>query len=135
MADLIAKDVAQKEVTEWLDRMDIPAENRERENVRIYIECIVDAIMKGFLIFNPDETVTQKLKSPLGEGATKELHYDFRYEIGEYKKAMKGISIDDEVGWATAKLSLVSADKLPASAFLKLKRSDYGIASKLTIFF
>lgn len=132
---VVSKEQATKEVNEWLDRMDIPVDNREKEAVKEFINAIIEFVEKGFLVFNSDETITQILRHPLAGGETKEIVYDFRYEIGEYNKATKGVSAVDAVDYAVARLSLISAAKYPKDVFLKMKRADYNVASKLTVFF
>lgn len=136
MAQVISKEQATKEVNQWLDLMNIPKAKRESEGPKDYINILIEAVMEGTLIFNEDETITHKLKHPLADGNTKELKYDFRWEAGDYQAKTKGTDVfADEIGWQVARLSLASAEKHPTSVFLKLKRQDYFIASKLTVFF
>jgi len=133
---VVSKEVAKSEIDKFLDLMNIPTENRDKDTVKVYINILTKAICDGHLVFNEDETITQILKFPLGDGATKEINYDFRYEIGEYQSKTKGTNaFDDEVEYACARLSLISKPSLPVSVFKKLKREDYLIASKLTVFF
>jgi hypothetical protein len=133
---VVAKEVATEEVNGWLDFMDVPKANRTKESVKEFIDIIIGAVEDGILVFNPDQTITQKLKEPMGDGNTKEIVYDFRYEIGDYQKKTKGTdAFADEVEYTTSRLSLVSKAKYPVDVFKKLKRSDYFIASKLTVFF
>lgn len=135
MAEVVGKEQATAEVNTWLDAMDIAPENRSKEFVKAAIDVLISAVMSGHLTFGEDGTATQKLKFPLGNGNTSQIEYDFRYEIGEYNKLTKGVSLSDEVDWSIARLVLVSKDKLPKALFEKMKRADFFIASKLTVFF
>lgn len=135
MEEKVSKEVAQKEVNNWLDLMDITKENRQTPDVVIFVDSLIESVQKGHLVFNDDETVTQILKQPLADGKTKEIKYDFRFEIGEFNKATKGISSMDSVDWSIARLALSSVDKLPKAFFEKLKRTDFNVAKAMTIFF
>lgn len=133
---MISKEIALIEVTKWMDVMGIPEINREKEHTQSLVAILVKAVCDDILIFNENETLTQILKTPLGDGATKEIVYDFRYEIGDYQTKTKGTNVfDDEVEFRVARLSLISAAKYPTALFKKLKREDYLIASALTVFF
>lgn len=132
--EVIGKEIAEKEITAWLDVMDIPIEKRSDPDIKDCIDLLIKNICEGNLIFKDSECITQKLKYPLGD-ATKEIEYDFRYEIGEYRKATNGISVNDAVDYVTSRLSLISVKKYPKSVFEKMKRADYNVASKLTVFF
>src|SRR6478735_5615039 len=101
---VVSKEVAEKEVNAFLDSMDIPVENRTKDAVKPMIDIIVGAVMSGHLVFNTDGTLTQKLKEKLGAGDITEIVYDFRFEIGELGKAMKGVSMVDEVEFTVARL-------------------------------
>lgn len=134
--EAVSKDVAYVEVNAWLDRMDVPQDVRDKDGVIQPIAALVKSLSEGNLIFNADETVTQVLKFPLADGATKEIVYDFRYEIGQYNKATKGISPTDEVDWSIARLTLVAANKQHTKGvFEKMKGPDFKIARNLTVFF
>lgn len=135
MEEKVNKEVATKEVNAWLDIMDISKENRETDEVKTFINSLISSVQKGLLFFNDDETVTQKLIHPLNDGQRKEISYDFRYEVGKYNKATKGISSLDSIDWSIARLSLSSVEDLPKAVFEKMKRADFNVAKALTIFF
>lgn len=137
METVVSKEQAQKEVNDWLDRMEIPATKRDSDEVSFFIESIINSVMGGWLIFNEDGTVTQKLKYPLADGATKELRHSFRYQIGEYNKAMKGLHPSEEVDWCMAKLLVINANspKMPRAALDKLDGADFKVSKALTVFF
>lgn len=130
---MVGKDVAEKEVNEWLDHMDIPENARKVGAVKIFVDSIVESVSKGFLVINDDKTITQKLKTPLAEGATKEIIYDFRYTIGEYYERMKEVNETNETELAIAKLSFIA--KKPKEFIGRLEGKDFKVARALVIFF
>lgn len=137
MEPVVSKDQATKEVSAWMDRMDVPVANRDRDVVKELIDGLVADTMNGWLMFNDDGTITQKLKFPLADGATKELQHSFRYQIGEFNKATKGISAIDEVDYCMSRLVVINANspKLPRAAFDKMDGADYKVCKKITVFF
>ena len=134
---VVSKEQAHSEINKWLESMNIPESVKDKDGISTYIDRLVKAVFDGVLIFNDDETITQKLKHKLGDGDTMEINYNFRYEIGEYQTKTKGTNVfDDEVGFRLARLSLISTNKqFTAAVFAKMKREDYAIASALTVFF
>lgn len=133
MSELIAKEVAIKEVNDWLDAMDYPKKAREHEDIKSYIEIISESVQCGDITFESEYVAVQKLRHPLANGGTTEIKYDFRFEVGAYHEKMKGKSPSDPVDFNIAKLSLVSG-QVPG-VFLKLMKYDYSVASKLALFF
>lgn len=135
MEDKVSKEVATKEIDALLDSLDVPKETREFGTVKPYVDSLINSVMKGRLIINDNETVTQKLIHPLADGATTEIEYDFRFEIGAYNSKTKGTTSDKEIEWIVARLSLLSIKELPTTVFMKMKRADYHVAKALTVFF
>jgi hypothetical protein len=131
--EVVSKEVATKEINSWLDALDYPTKARTDEEVKSWIETICESIQRGDLVFEDEHTIVQKLKHPLADGATREIKYDFRFEVGDYQTKMKNKSPNDAIEWNTAKLSLISS-QVPA-VFLKFKKYDYSVASKLALFF
>lgn len=130
---MIAKEVATKDVHAWLDSMDVLPEAREKDVVKIFIDQLIDSVSKGYLVINEDKSITQKLRVPLGDGATKEIKYDFRYTVGEYHDKLKVVPELDEIATALAKLSLIS--KQSVEVIRRFDKKDYTVARSLVIFF
>lgn len=132
MAEVVGITVATAEVDKWLEYMDVLPEQKAKDGVQEAVNRLIAAVQSGMLVFNPDETVTQKLKYPLGEsGATSEMVYDFRFTVGDYAKKTKGVF--ESLDLALVKLELIG--KHPKMVFEKMKRSDFQLASALTVFF
>ncbi len=134
---VVGKEQAAAEVSKWLDMMNIPEATRGKEQIQVYVSVLEKAVCEGVLIFQEDESITQRLKHNLGDGDTKEINYNFRYDIGEYQAKTKGTNVfEDEVEFRVARLSLISTNKsfVPA-VFKKMKREDYFVAAALTVFF
>lgn len=131
--EVIAKDAATAEVNAWLDALDYPTSARSDEQVKEWISSVIESVQRGDISFESEDVVIQKLRHPLADGATKEIRYDFRFEVGDYQAKMKGKSTNDAIEWNVAKLSLISGHV--AAVFLKLRKYDYSVASKLAIFF
>lgn len=131
--EVVSREVAENEVNAWLDYIHVRKSQRESEFAKVYINHIVESVMEGSLIFNEDKTITQKLLTPLGEGATKEIVYNSRFEVGKMIDIMAGVKSSDEASKVIAILSLLSGK--PIAVFKKLERSDYVIAEKITLFF
>lgn len=130
--ELIDKNVAEADVNQWLESMDISPEMRKSDGAKDAVDRLVLAVQKGNLVFNGDETCTQKLKTPLGEkGVTDEIKYDFRFSVKDYMKVTKGVFDNTEM--AVSKLSLVGNQ--PKGVFENMKRSDFVTASALVVFF
>lgn len=133
---VVAKEVAIDEVNKFLDRQEFNEEARKEDSAKIQIGILVKSVEDGYVTFNDDETVTQKLQYPLADGDTTELKYDYRFEIGQYRTKTKGTDpYGDPVGYTVARLSLISAKKLPTAVFEKLKAQDYNRARALSVFF
>jgi len=133
MNDVISKEVAEEEVTKWLDDLDVSQETRDGHFIAPVIKDIVKAVQRGLLVINEDGTVTQTLTTPLAGGATKEIKYSSRYKIGDWHKKVRGIPKDDSIGIMLAKLSLLSGEVV--AVFEKLDNKDYGIATNIAVFF
>jgi hypothetical protein len=130
--EVVSLDQATKEVHEWIDKMDRSA-FKDKEGVVPAIEVLIKAVQVGELVFE-EKTVTQKLQTPLGDGATTEIVYDFRYSAGDFIKATKNY-LDFSPDGVIARLTLVSKAKLPKGVFEKMERHDFLIATQLTVFF
>jgi hypothetical protein len=132
--EVVSKEVAENDVSAWLDYIRIRKTQRESEFAKVYINHIIESVMEGLLIINEDKTITQKLLSPIGEGGiTKEIVYNSRFEVGKMIDAMSLVKSNDEASKTIAVLSLLS--NKPVGMFKKLERSDYVIAEKITLFF
>lgn len=129
---VVEENVAKSEVDAWLESMDVNEEVKSSEAAKDAIGRIMKACQEGRLVFNGDEQVIQKLKTPLGDkGVTSEIKYDFRFTVGDYAKATKGVFDNTEL--AIAKLALIGNQH--KGVFENMKRSDFVTASALVVFF
>lgn len=126
-------EVAEAEVSKWLDLLEVSPDTRSNEFISAVIKKITELVSKGLWIFNDDETVTVKILKPLGDGKTTEINYSNRYTIGDWHTRIKNIAADDNTGRVLAKLSMMS--KLPLDVFKKLDNKDYANHSNVAVFF
>jgi hypothetical protein len=72
---LISIEAATKEVNDWLDYQDITLEHRTGA-FKGSVDKMVQAISSGNLIINPDKSLKQTLKHPIGSDAkVSEINY------------------------------------------------------------
>lgn len=133
MANKIAREVAEAEVTKWLDDKRIQPSQREanEEQVKTLIDSFCDGVLvreesSGGLIHN--------LIWPLeGESTFISLKYRFRMNDKDLVEPMKGVSPKDGDARMTAYISAVS--NAPKGIIRQLDPVDKRVALAVTIFF
>jgi hypothetical protein len=131
----VSQEIAEKEVTEWLDYKKVFKSVREENDDKI--KLLIEGIMEGVLIFNEDHTITHKLLMPLtndrGEETVKELNYRARINDNVLQSHYKGVSPTD----GDARLHAVIAGLTDSmkGIIAKLDSLDKKISVSIAVFF
>jgi hypothetical protein len=128
---VVSIETATADVNKWLDHVGV--RKTERAAHDFFINHMIESVTLGHLIINDDNTITQKLIVPLGDGETSQIIYHPRFEMAAYHTNIKNIPIDDGVGRIFGTLATLS--KLPVAVFHKMNRADYNVIDKITVFF
>lgn len=126
-------EIAEREVTAWLDYKKV--NTRRRENFTTQIKSLAEAVSEGELILDTDSMVfTQPLKFEIGdELKIKELKFQPRADIGKLSKAMQGVGAQDTIGMLNAYASALTGQS--KEVLKKLDSEDGNITNAIAIFF
>lgn len=129
----VAKEVALKEVENWLDFNYIP--QSEREEKRKDVEAIADAISTGLVVIDPETfDLKQILNCPVkSDIETTELIYKSRLQTEEQQKQLRGVLTSDGMGMIFAYAA--AATGKPKAFFGKLITADTKLMQKIVVFF
>lgn len=128
----VSKEVAEKEVSSWLDYKKIS--DKKKEGFKENIESMVDAICDGVLTLEADFTLTHHLKFPIeSEVKTTELKYKPRLKMVDVHKQLAGVEAKNVDGRVVAYIAALT-DK-PKRVITELESEDYGIAQSVAVFF
>lgn len=128
----IVYEVAEAEITKWLDKKKVLPKTRDKH--KEHIETLTNAIEEGHLSFDEDSgEFIHKLLFSLGEGAISELRYKCRINHNSMKPNLKGIdptNVDDRL------LALIATlTTQPRGIISALDSVDNDIARSIAIFF
>lgn len=123
------KDLAEKEVTAWLDYKRV--KENKREAYKANIDAIVDAVFYGELSIDSSTfEIKQKLALPV-EGLFSELVYKPRLSVGELQKHRAGAkNMEDNIIAAISALTGKSNSHIQ-----KMDTEDYAISAAIGVFF
>lgn len=128
----ITREVAQAEITKWLDHKRVNASKRKayRESIKVLVNGIED----GCLVLTEDFTFKQTLKFPTeGKIPVTELIFKPRIRVSVVHQEMTGVKPNDADGRLCAIISALT-DK--AKGIIKsLDTEDYSIGQSIAIFF
>lgn len=132
MSNVVARDVASKDIEKWLDYKKVS--DRKRTANKESIEVLIDAVEDGILVLNEDYTLTHKLKFPIeNEIPVTELVYIPRLKVSTVHNKLKGISAtspDERV------LAYASALTGKVTNIIKdLETEDYSLVQSVVLFF
>ncbi len=131
-AVVVSREIATTEVYKWLDFKKINEKKRDAQKDQI--ESLIDALVDGSLILNPDFTFTQTLKFPT-EGELKIITLDYkpRLKMQAIHAAMGGVKSGDVDGRVLAYIAALTST---TKAIIKdLDTEDYSISQSIAIFF
>ena len=128
MKELVSKDVAEKEVSAWMDYKKVKPSQRETRKAEIAV--LVEAIQLGLITIDPtnDFAITQKLEFAIPELNAAELVYKSR---ANYTELSKGTSITKDTFTGT----IITLTGKPLSVIQKLDSEDCKIGYAIALFF
>ena len=128
----VSPDVAQKEITKWLDHKRIS--EKKRETYEDQIETLTDAIADGFLSVNDKHELVHKLIFPLeGDLPLSELIYTPRLKVSTVQTHLNGVKTSDADGRVCAYIAALSSK--PKAVIKGLDTEDYSISQAVAVFF
>jgi len=128
--DVISKEQAEKEVNSWLDYKKVSA--KKRESLKGNIAYLVDAMMEGSLILDPDTFVFEHtLKFPIG--SVKKLEYKPRLTLKEIQDRTQNIKTPGPIESSIAYISALTGQ--PSSLIKEMDSEDNSLADYLSFFF
>jgi hypothetical protein len=128
MKEVVAKEVAEKEVTAWMDYKKVKPSQRETRKADISV--LVEAVQYGLITIDPsnDFQIKQTLEHPIAELATSELVYKSRANYFELQKST-AITKDSFTG------TMMALTGKPLSTIQRLDSEDCKIGYAIALFF
>lgn len=128
----VAREVAEKEINQWLDYKNI--KEGKREAFKDSIGRLVEAVMDGCLTLREDKVLVQSLGFPTeGEAPVSELEYKPRIRVGAVQNHLKGVKADDADGRLVAYVAALTSK--PKEVIKALDTEDFNISQAIAIFF
>lgn len=137
MAELIAREVAEKDVTKWLDMKKVSASLRE--SYRDFIDIMIDAVQDGALKLEDDGKWTHKLIWPIGQGdegtgKLDTLQYHMRINSKMLRPYLNGVKQGDADGRMDAHIAALTKTAREIIASMD-SSTDKRIANAIALFF
>lgn len=130
--EVIVEEVAEKEITGWLDHKKISTAKREANKESI--ETLIGYVRDGVLSITEDKTIIHKLLFPLDkEQPLSELKYKPRINAGAIQRHLQGVKGNDVDGRLTAYAAGIAGQ--PKEIIKALDTEDYSIAMSVAVFF
>lgn len=130
----VDREIATKEVNDWLDKKKISPSKRESK--KDSIENLILAVMDGDLTVNEKGEFVQTLKFP-GEAANsvKTLTYKQRILIGDVQHHIKNnkIAITDFDGRIACYIQALTGQ--PFAVLASIESTDYDVMQSIAVFF
>lgn len=129
----IAKDIAEKEVNDWLSRIDFS--EGQRADFAANINIMVNAVSNGSVSIDPvTNEVTQKLKRPFGkEEKISQLKFKTDITISEINTYKKGVDADADNRTTIAYICASSGNL--ASVIEQMNARDFNVSTAIVLFF
>jgi len=127
--DVIAIEVAQKEVEKWLDFKKVDDDKRA-DNAE-GINALAKAVSKGYLRLNENHEFIQTLKFPIGD--LKELKYKPRLKMNEIHVKSTNVKAGDANGLITAYICALTDTN--SGIIKEIDTEDNRVAQQIAIFF
>lgn len=127
----IAKEIAQKDVSKWLDFQEISESNRTKHQASI--DRIVEAVELGNVIINDDNTITQKLKHPLGEAKVSAINFAASLTVGEINTQMNKATEDNAMSVPISYICAATGEL--KGVIVKMNNKDYKVSDSIILFF
>lgn len=125
----VSLDVAQEEVSEWLDHLRITPQLRQTH--KDMLDTLIEAVSLGYVEVNEDKTLKQNLQFP--DGDLTELVWKSRLNDYMLEPYLKGVKTSDGDARILAyKAALTGVLKVRIQ---KLDSTDQRIANSIVVFF
>jgi hypothetical protein len=130
----IAREVAESEVTGWLDEKKVGTKKRELH--KEHIENLIDSIMDGILVLKDGEFI-QTLKFPLKGEADSDgvatLKFKQRVKVETVQMHLQGVKANDNYGMINGYIAALTTQ--PKTLIKAMDTEDYSTAYGIAIFF
>jgi hypothetical protein len=132
MEKKIGREIAEAEVSRWLDFKKVGIGKRKKQKASINV--LIDAIKDGYLSLQDDFSFRHVLKFAIEEESpTSELTYKARTSVEVFQTQLLGVNPKDNYAIVTAYIAGLT--KKPKGVIKKLDSEDYSIASSIVTFF
>ena len=130
---MVAPEVAEKEIENWLAFKKLDTEKSEENEASI--KELANAISSGCLELDSKTFFfTHKLKHPIGDdNSIKEIKYKPRLKISEIQSRTRNVKSTDTYGLIIAYVSALTGEN--SGVIGQMDTSDYKISSSIAIFF
>lgn len=128
----VSRDVAEKEITKWLDFKRV--NDKKRETQSDSVDVLIDAVADGFLTLNDNHTLVHNLIFPIeGELPVRELEYKPRLKVSTVHTHLNGVKSSDADGRVCAYVAALTSR--PKDVIKGLDTEDYSISQSIAVFF
>ena len=128
----ISIEIAEKEISEWLDYKKITQQKREAQEGSI--KTLVNSLVDGSLSLKEDKTFVHELFFPIGsDSKITKFEYKPRVHQGLIQKHMEGFKSTDFDARMNATIAALTAN--PKDIVKSMDTEDFSIASSIAIFF
>ncbi len=129
----VSREVAEAEVTAWLDKKKVLQGTRER--YKDFTDNLIDAVAEGVLSLDPDTNkFLHKLLFPFGDQIKVEsLTYEARLNDKTLQQWMRGVKNDDSEGRMIGVVAALT--KTARELLYQMDTADKKIAMSIAIFF
>lgn len=132
MSNKVSREVAVKDITEWLDVKKI--KDAKRDSNKDSVDALIDAIECGVLVKNDDNTLVQELDFPTeGDEPVTHLTFKPRLRVREVRAKTKNVKPSDIDGRLVAIISALTDQ--PSGVINALETNDYSVAQSIAVFF
>jgi len=134
MAELVSREVAEKEVNAWLEYKKVP--DAYIKGSQMYINGMIIAVQEGSFTIDPDtKEITHKLKWPIGTGdfTITSLTYKPRLGVSVIQQNIVGIPMTDLTGRTLGIIAALCGK--PRTEIAPMDSEDYRSASGVAAFF
>lgn len=133
----ISREVAEKEVESWLDRMSFRKSKREKKEFKESVENLVDSMMDGLLSICEDGSLKYKLQYPVkddeGNPVLSELTFGKRITIENFAKQIKISKAETSEEKSVVLISTLTGE--PQGLITKTKMGDFTELGGMAAFF
>lgn len=130
---VVSKDIAEKEVNEWLTA--IGTSEDQKEGLKNNVQILMNGVVNGALVIDSEnQNVTQKLRVVFGkEEKISQLNFKPYLTVGEIETFKKSISQDNDNRNTSAAICASTGN--PYSVIEQMNAKDFNLSAALVLFF